>query len=64
MSGKMKHMERSRRSYRKRQELVRESARYNRIKIQTREIRKSRGAALAALVTGAKSIMHHKSQEK
>lgn len=64
MSGKMKHMERSRRSYRKSSELLQDAARYSRIKIQTREIRKSRGAALAALVAGAKNIMHHKSQDK
>lgn len=65
MAGRVKHMERSRRSYKNRQMLMQAAARSNMIRVQTNEIRKStKGGALANLIASAKNLMIHKPQSK
>lgn len=64
MAGRVKHMERSRRSYKNRQMLMQAAARSSMIRVQTNEIRKSKGGALANLIASAKNLMTHKPQSK
>lgn len=64
MAGRLKHAQRSRRSYRRDRAMLYERARSNAIRVQTHEIRKSKGAALAKLVLAAKDLIKHKATKR